>query len=159
MSRGSIKAYESIAFRALSLREQTLILRARSVKKNAQAPYSGYRVGAAVTSKRSHIVVGCNVERVTHTQTTHAEQAAIDALVAHEGPIKISAIAISCTPQSKSKQKVPAWPCGHCLQIIWENCDGDSSVRILTDIGDRTVAITTIGVLLPMPFSPRRFLT
>lgn len=135
---------------ALSSLEQILIKKARAVCTKAQAPYSRYKVGAAVVSKR-RIAVGCNVERITHTQTTHAEQAAIDALIALCGTIKLSTIAVSC----EQKSKTPSWPCGHCLQIIWENCDGDSNVRVLTDVGDGTVASTTIGILYPMPFGPR----
>src|SRR3989344_8619188 len=59
---------------------------AKAVRKNAQAEFSHYLVGATVQSaKTGNIYRGCNVERVSYTQTSHAEPVAIDSMIAAEG--------------------------------------------------------------------------
>lgn len=161
-----IKA-EFFDFSELSHEEKELLEAARLVRKHAQSPYYHYWVGAAARSVSGRIHVGCNVERVTATQTTHAEQAAIDAMVAAEGPTKIAMIAIVAGPEGQKvdfSQKKPrpktlsieqaSCPCGQCLQNIWENCFGDTDIEILGLTAWGEVSKITIGDALPMPFGP-----
>lgn len=157
-------------FEELSEEDQNLLMAAQNVRKNAQAPYSHFFVGVAVRSAKSgRIYAGCNVERASWPQTTHAEQNAIDGMVAEEGPVKIRKLALWAAPENDEKadfvalktgkmdcsiDQVPV-PCGHCLQIIWENCFNDHSVELISRMGDGRVSVTSVGDALPMKFGPK----
>jgi cytidine deaminase len=161
----------------LDATERMLLCLAAKAREHAQAPYSHYHVGAAILpdDKRHGIFTGCNVERVSYTQTTHAEQNALDSYIATRGgkgsKTKIRAVAIVAGPGDEiariandgihmANQRFPTSvhqvgaPCGHCLQILWENCHGDRSVRLLTLAANGHVVVTTIGDALPMAFGP-----
>ncbi len=140
--------------------EKELLERALLVRNNAQAPYSQYHVGAAVLSAKETIHVGCNVERCTYTQTTHAEQGAIDAMVATLGPTKIEKIAIVGAARDvqvsllNTTDVLENKVCGHCLQIIWENSYQDTQVKLLLLEAHGIALYTTIGDLFPFCFGP-----
>ena len=158
---------EILEFHELSDLEQALFTRAAEVRLRAQAPYSNYLVGVCVVTDTGIISAGCNVERVSYTQTTHAEQSAIDSLIARHGTQKLSVVVGVSGPREKSIEfppektsnsisdinKVEA-PCGHCLQIIWENCMGDPDVKILWLLPNGEISRTTIGDALPFRFGP-----
>ncbi|MEC4984732.1 MAG: cytidine deaminase [Oscillatoria sp. PMC 1068.18] len=93
-----------------------LIAAAKSVTVKAYAPYSGFRVGAAVLTEMGNIFVGCNVENSSYGMTICAERAAIVSAVAREGgeTMKIRAIAIASNPVRFCS------PCGACRQFIYE---------------------------------------
>jgi cytidine deaminase len=156
------KCIENNAFE-IKKQQRELLQLALKARFNAQVPYSKYAVGAAVLSSNGKIYFGCNVERCSYTQTTHAEQNAIDSMIAHEGSVKIMSIVIVAAPADQ-KIDIPeilelsesAMPgiCGHCLQIIWENCCDDPHVSILVLLANGALVSTTIGRLLPMPFGP-----
>jgi cytidine deaminase len=143
-----------------------LIKKACQVRNNAQARYSNYHVGSAVTNNLDQIFQGCNVERVSYSQTTHAEQNAIDSMIANQGPCKIKEIAVAAGHKNivlseadiKKAEIIfhapPCSCCGHCLQIIWENCFNDKDVPIYFIGASKTIYVTTIGQLLPYPFGP-----
>jgi cytidine deaminase len=83
--------------------------------KNAYAPYSKFRVGAAILTASGEIFVGCNVENASYGMTNCAERTAIFAAVAQLGPkIKIRAVAVT------NDHGVPCSPCGACRQVIYE---------------------------------------
>jgi cytidine deaminase len=161
---------EIIGFKSLNSKDQELLSRAAVVRNNSQAPYSKYHVGVALLSGAGTIHVGCNVERCTFTQTTHAEQNAIDNMIAQLGSEKIEAVAVVGAPKGIEIECPPdkieelvtsfddvAMPCGHCLQIIWENCHNDQGVKIISMARSGEVVCTTIGDLLPMRFGPVHF--
>ena len=149
---------------------------AAEARNNAQAPYSNYHVGCAVITKDGKIFKEVNVERNSWTQTTHAEQNGIDTGVAELGPISISAMVVVGAPASNkiSFDSPPPQPpaekeikdvgdvcpsCGHCLQIIIENCfkatgEYDPDV-VLWGYHNGEFYCTTIGEALPMPFLPQ----
>jgi len=142
--------------------DQELLWKANKARLNAQAPYSNYLVGAAVRSQ-DRIHTGCNVERASYSQTSHAEQNAIDSMVAAEGPVKIQSIAIIGAPVSveidlngcvTGEPEVIAPSCGHCLQIIWENCYSDPGVRLICRTLSGHIMITKINDAFPFPFGP-----
>lgn len=146
---------------------QRLISEAARVRLNAQAPYSNYWVGVAILSNSNSIHTGCNVERCSYTQTSHAEQNAIDSMVAKEGSAKIEIVALVAAPAGQLVELPPKVgdkpvtelcdvpvPCGHCLQIIWENCYGNPNVELIALTTNGEVAVTTIGDALPMRFGP-----
>lgn len=153
-------------FSELSATQQQLFDHAARVRGNAQAPYSKFHVGAAVLSNQGTIHAGCNVERCTWTQTTHAEQNAVDSMVAALGPVKIEAVAVVAAPAHVAVTLPPSvtqhapdiekisFSCAHCLQIIWENCFGDAGVALLCLLANGQVAQSTIGDALPQRFGP-----
>ncbi|MDA7699478.1 cytidine deaminase [Opitutales bacterium] len=116
---------------------------ARTVRENAYAPYSHFKVGAALRSSSGEIYVGCNVENAAYPQGLCAEAGAISAMIA-AGENKISEICIV----ADSTQ--PIAPCGGCRQKIAEFSNPETIV-ILADLkGERTQR--TIGDLLPDSF-------
>ena|SRR3989344_6083485 len=137
----------------LSIEDQCLVRQALEARQNAQPPYSNFYVGAAVLGSDGGVSKGCNVERANYTSTSHAEQVAIDSLIASNGPVGICAIAIVGAPRDK-EPNAAVWPCGHCRGIIWENCLGNKNVRILTVVSKDEVEISTIGELYPNAFGP-----
>jgi cytidine deaminase len=127
-----------------SLIEQ-LQQRAAAVAYNAYAPYSNYRVGAAVLLTDGSIVTGCNVENTSYRLTCCAEQSAIAAAVGLYGPsIRIRAIAIANLNNSASQ------PCGACRQTILEFSAPDTIVFFPKE--DGTFDEATITELLPAAF-------
>jgi cytidine deaminase len=92
-----------------------LLQSARKVMKNAHAPYSKFRVGAAVLLSNGKIFSGCNVENASYGMTNCAERTAIFSAVAHLGPkIEIQAVSVV------NDNGVPCSPCGACRQVIYE---------------------------------------
>ncbi len=88
---------------------------ARKVMKNAHAPYSNFRVGAAVLLTNGKIFSGCNVENASYGMTNCAERTAIFSAVAQLGPkIEIRAVTVV------NDHGVPCSPCGACRQVIYE---------------------------------------
>jgi cytidine deaminase len=88
---------------------------AMKVMKNAHAPYSKFRVGAAILLSNGRIFSGCNVENASYGMTNCAERTAIFSAVAQLGP-KIEILAVSVV----NDQGVPCSPCGACRQVIYE---------------------------------------
>jgi cytidine deaminase len=92
-----------------------LLQSAKKVMKHAHAPYSKFRVGAAILLSNGKIFSGCNVENASYGMTNCAERTAIFSAVAQLGPkIEIKAVAVV------NDQGVPCSPCGACRQVIYE---------------------------------------
>jgi cytidine deaminase len=92
-----------------------LLRTAKKVMKNAHAPYSKFRVGAAILLSNGKIFSGCNVENASYGMTNCAERTAIFSAVSQLGPdIRIRAVAVV------NDQGVPSSPCGACRQVIYE---------------------------------------
>jgi len=119
--------------------------RATAVAHNAYAPYSNFRVGAAVLLEDGSIVTGCNVENASYRLTSCAEQSAIAAAVSQHGPaIRIRAIAVANLNNTASQ------PCGACRQTIHEFSTPDTLIFFPAE--DGSIASTTIAELLPGAF-------
>jgi cytidine deaminase len=127
--------------------EQELIDAARAAREKAYAPYSKFRVGAALRTKSGKIIQGCNIENATLGLTLCAERVAIFKAIS-EGEREFDAIAVVCDTEILTP------PCGSCRQIIWEFC-GDIPVTLANLKGK--VERETAGSLLPRPFD-RSFL-
>jgi cytidine deaminase len=96
-------------------RQEKLLRAARAAMKNAYAPYSKFRVGAAVLTTGGKMFSGCNVENASYGMTNCAERTAIFSAVAELGPkLELSAIAVV------NDHGVPCSPCGACRQVIYE---------------------------------------
>ena len=97
-------------------KQRTLLLQAaRKVMKHAHAPYSHFRVGAALMTAQGEVFAGCNVENASYGMTNCAERTAIFSAIAQSGPrLDIRALAVV------NDQGVPCSPCGACRQVIYE---------------------------------------
>lgn len=120
-----------------------LIDAAREVRENAYAPYSHFKVGAAVRGLSGRIYAGCNVENVAYPEGTCAEAGAIAAMVA-AGETELTAVAVI------ADSPAPVPPCGGCRQKLAEFGRHDVPVTLATT--DGRVLETTIGALLPGRF-------
>src|SRR5277367_5405090 len=88
---------------------------AKRAMKNAHAPYSKFKVGAALLTTSGKVFVGCNVENASYGMTNCAERTAIFTAVAQLGSkMRIRAIAVA------NNQNMPCSPCGACRQVIYE---------------------------------------
>ena len=121
----------------------SLIDDARAVRKNAHAPYSRFKVGAALRTASGRVFVGCNVENVAYPEGTCAEAGAIAAMVA-AGEREIAEIAVI----ADSPDPVP--PCGGCRQKLAEFAGGD--VRVTMATLDGAAREATVADLLPGAF-------
>ena len=122
-----------------------LIAVATKAVDSAYAPYSQFKVGAAVLINNGKIYPGCNVENASYGLSMCAERNAIANAIIGEGKdtIEIKAIAVT------NSQQVSCSPCGACRQVIWE-FGKDAEVIFLGNSGWQTKAI---GQLLPAGFS------
>ena len=107
----------------------------------AYAPYSHFRVGAALLAKDGAVFTGCNVENRSFGLTICAERSAVVKGVS-EGRRSFVALAIA-TPDSKT----PVGPCGACRQVLSEFMEPSSPVRFAGSGPERVD--TTIGILYP----------
>ena len=121
-----------------------LLAAARAVRENAYAPYSRFKVGAAIRGASGRIFVGVNVENVAYPEGTCAEAGAIAAMVA-AGETRLQAVAVI------ADSPAPVPPCGGCRQKLAEFGGTDTPVTLATTDGVRQE--TTIGTLLPGSFS------
>jgi cytidine deaminase len=121
---------------------ETLIFAAKQARENAHAPYSNFRVGAALRATSGRIFGGCNVENATYGLTVCAERIAIFKAIS-EGERCFDAISVV------TDTDVLTPPCGACRQLIWEFC-GDVPV-ILANLKGKT-EIIQMKDLFPKPF-------
>jgi len=121
----------------------SLIDDAAAVRLNAHAPYSGFKVGAALRSVEGRVHLGCNVENVAYPEGTCAEAGAIAAMIA-AGDRRIAEVAVI------ADSPAPVPPCGGCRQKLAEFAAGDVVVTLATTRGQTFV--TTVAELLPGAF-------
>lgn len=115
---------------------------ARRRLENAHAPYSGYRVGAALLCSDGTVVTGCNVENTSYGLTNCAERTAVFTAIA-SGRKQFTALAIAASDNPSP------YPCGACRQVLAEFCGDDFPVHVATTEGYETI---TLGALLPSAF-------
>ena len=119
-----------------------LITAAVQARENAHAPFSKFKVGAALEDEAGRIYTGCNVENATYGLTLCAERVAVFKAVS-EGARKFRRIAVA----ADSENLTP--PCGACRQILWELC-GDIEL-ILANLHGKTETLR-LRDLFPRPF-------
>ena len=124
--------------------DEELVRVASLARHRAYAPYSKYKVGAAIRTKRNKVHSGANVENASYGLTVCAERTAAFAAV-NAGDATFDAIAIVI-----DDERLPT-PCGACRQVLAE-FSPDMRVILATTNGKRKV--TTLGALLPDPFLP-----
>ena len=117
---------------------------AEQAAQNSYAPYSRFRVGAALRLTNGEIVTGANVENVSFGLTICAERAALVRAVSQFGPeIRIDAVAIA------NLNSQPSPPCGACRQMLAEFIDSGAPAAFPTAEGPKVVSF---GELLPLAF-------
>lgn len=126
----------------MNARQKQLVGAARRARLRAFAPFSRFKVGAAVETRSGRIYTGCNIESATYGLTLCAERVAIFAAVA-AGERRFRRLAIVAA----TTRLTP--PCGACRQVIWELC-GDSEI-ILANLKGKTQVVRA-RALLPKPF-------
>ncbi len=120
---------------------EALVAHARTVAQRAYAPYSKFRVGAAVRDADGSIFVGCNVESASYGLTMCAERVAIFGAIAAGAVQPFPAVAVVCLDGEGA-----CTPCGACRQVLSEHMPPDG--RVLVDSREYSVAD-----LLPMAFT------
>ena len=129
---------------------EKLIDLAFAAMDKAYAPYSGYKVGAALLSRSGRVFSGCNVENAAYGPTNCAERTAFFKAVS-EGEREFSAIAVVGGKDGKVKDLFV--PCGVCRQVMAEFCDGD--FEIIVAKSPEEYSVFTLSEMLPMGFSPK----
>jgi cytidine deaminase len=127
-----------------------LIHAARRAALGAYAPYSGFRVGAAVLGRKG-IVIGVNVENASYGLSLCAERAALASTIT-KGEKHIRAIAIACIDAAPDDELSELLPCGACRQWMVELAPG---AQIIVCGGEKPQTFT-VDELLPKPFRIRR---
>ena len=125
--------------------DSELIAAARRARRYARAPFSNFKVGAALETADGTIVTGCNIENATYGLTMCAERVAMFKAVS-EGHRKFRRIAVAFDTTA------PTPPCGACRQILWEFA-GD--IEIILANAQRHQTRHRLSDLLPMPFDKR----
>ena len=130
---------------AATVDEKKLIDAAIEVRSHAHAPYSQYRVGAAVMDENGDVHTGCNVENAAFPEGTCAEANVIGSMVAAGGRRIVAIAAVGGTDDIEA-----CTPCGGCRQCILEFADENTRI-ILVGEGN-TIDSYTIEELLPASF-------
>ncbi len=128
-----------------------LIRFAIEAREKAYAPYSGYRVGAALLTGELRIYTGCNIENAAYGSSVCAERTAVFKAVS-EGRRKLKAIAIAGGPAGDEITQY-AFPCGVCRQVLREFADPDRFVVIVAK-NEEDYKIYGLKELLPESFGP-----
>lgn len=121
---------------------EKLIVAAVAARENAHAPYSNFRVGAALRARSGRVFTGCNVENASYGLTVCAERVALLKALS-EGERGFEAIAVV----ADTERLTP--PCGACRQLLWEFC-GDIEVIAANLRGDTKTF--RLAELFPEPF-------
>lgn len=123
---------------------QNLTDAAMAARENAYAPYSGFRVGAALRTASGQVYIGCNVENASYSLTVCAERNAVFQAIA-AGDTQLRALAIVGGEEDEAARTVPCIPCGACLQVLAEFCPPDFPI-LLAD------GVHMLREFLPMQF-------
>jgi cytidine deaminase len=122
---------------------QTLQLAAARAAENAYAPYSGFRVGAALLLNDGTTVTGCNVENVSYGLTICAERSALVRAISERGPgVRVKAIAVTNLNNAASP------PCGACRQVLSEFVTEDATIYFPSEAGTESLPFDAV-----MPFT------
>jgi cytidine deaminase len=124
---------------------ERLLDAARAARLRAQAPFSGFLVGAALEGTDGSITTGCNIENASYSLTVCAERVALVKALS-EGITEFRRIVVVADTES------PTPPCGPCRQLLWEYC-GD--IEVVMANTRATLGHYRMAELLPLPFDKR----
>ena len=138
----------------LPLKEQHLLNKATEAALDAWAPYSEFKVGAAIVLGNGQIVIGNNQENAAYPSGLCAERVAVFSACAQFPQEKIKAIAVTAY-SAKLKVSFPVPPCGACRQVLSE-CEGrfQSPIKLILrgEVG-KILTVDSVASLLPLTFS------
>ena len=132
---------------------QELCALAQQALKNAYAPYSGYKVGAALLCADGTVYQGCNIENASYSPTNCAERTAFFKAV-YDGHRDFTAIAVCGGKDGVITGAFP--PCGVCRQVMREFCGEDFKIYLINETGYETA---TLAQLLPYSFSAGAYMS
>ena len=133
-----------LSVEAVHVHTDELVRISKRAMERAYAPYSNFKVGAAVLGASGRVYSGCNVENASYGLSVCAERTAIFKAVS-EGEQEIRAIAIS------SSSGKPAFPCGACRQVMAEFAPSGENMQVYL-VSDQGVETHTLADLLPHEF-------
>ncbi len=125
--------------------DSDIVAAARAAMARAYAPYSRFKVGAALRGESGRLYAGCNVENAAYPQGWCAEASAIAAMVM-AGETRIVEAAVM------GDGEAPCTPCGGCRQKLYEFAGDDLPIHVCGPQGLRLTV--TLGTLLPLAFGP-----
>ncbi|MDR2180271.1 MAG: cytidine deaminase [Synergistaceae bacterium] len=122
---------------------ETLLQRARGVAERAYAPYSNFKVGAALLTSDGSVVLGCNVENASYGMSICAERSAVVSMIAmgHLDPVAIAVVG--------GRSGTPCPPCGACRQVLAEF---NPDMLVVLESPNRII-VMNVNELLPLSFS------
>ena len=130
-----------------------LIAQAVEAMGSAYAPYSGYKVGAALLCADGTVYQGCNIENASYSPTNCAERTAFFKAV-YDGHRDFTAIAVCGGKDGVITGAFP--PCGVCRQVMREFCGEDFKIYLINETGYETA---TLAQLLPYSFSAGAYMS
>ncbi|PGY11362.1 cytidine deaminase [Bacillus sp. AFS031507] len=128
------------------MEKNDLIVEAKKAREFAYAPYSKFKVGAALLSKDGQVYHGCNIENAAYSMTNCAERTALFKAYS-EGVKQFDSLVVVADTDG------PVSPCGACRQVISELCDAEMEVVLTNLKGD--ILKLKVKDLLPGAFSPK----
>ncbi|MEY2195512.1 cytidine deaminase [Neobacillus sp. BF23-41] len=128
------------------MEKNDLIVEAKKAREFAYAPYSKFKVGAALLSKDGQVYHGCNIENASYSMTNCAERTALFKAYS-EGVKQFDSLVVVADTEG------PVSPCGACRQVISELCDAEMEVVLTNLKGD--ILKLKVKDLLPGAFSPK----
>lgn len=128
------------------MNKNELVALAIEARENSYSPYSGFKVGAALLTKKGRVYKGCNIENGAFSPTNCAERTAVFSAVS-DGEKDFSAIAVV-----GGAEEINAFcpPCGVCRQVLSEFCNADFEIHLFNGEEIKTF---TLGDLLPEAFN------
>lgn len=137
-----MRSTTDLRFSFMTAEVDRLVEAARAVRERAHAPFSGFKVGAAVEDDEGRVFTGCNVENATYGLTVCAERVAVFKAIS-EGASKLKRVAVVADTEMLTP------PCGACRQILWEFC-GDAELSMANLQGK--VETVRLREIFPRPF-------
>lgn len=148
----SISYFEFEALDELSAGDVLLVQKARDIAENAWAPYSGFKVGAALKLENGELVTGNNQENAAYPSGLCAERVALFSANANFPGSPVNTIALTAFNKNGLVRE-PVKPCGACLQAIVESeARFEKPIRLILDGKDKILLVNGVKHLLPLSF-------
>lgn len=132
-----------------------LIRAAFAARENAYAPYSHFKVGAALLAADGTVYTGCNIENAAYSPSQCAERTALGKAVS-EGARSFVAIAVVGARDDRADDALVTSPCGVCRQMLYEF--GGDALCVIMAKSETEYVERTLGALLPLGFGPAKVL-
>lgn len=129
-----------------------LLEEAKKARLMAYAPYSKFKVGAALLTKSGKVYHGCNIENVAYTPTNCAERTAFFKAVS-EGETEFEKIAVVGAMEGREADNICS-PCGVCRQVMMEFCN-PKTFKIILANGKGNILVSSLDEILPYGFGPK----